>query len=122
MIDEYEKRSMQSPFQDSREMNGPDDDPYDIPYHADDTLHRTVLLLQEELRMLQEDHELLEEEKNRLEIDNICLHQQKQSLESRINDLVQTYPSARVLRGNTPDCSTMKQKGFSNRIFKRNKK
>lgn len=102
----------------------PNDDPYDIPYHnkMESGIHETVMQLQEHIRMLQEENDVLEQQNKTLEIDNVCLSQQKKHLENRIDDLVNTYPSASILLGKTPDSSQEQGTRLKKRFFKGKKK
>jgi len=122
MSEEDVKRNMRTFSLDQGMMSDPNEDPYEIPYHAKDVdLHRTVLLLQEELRMLHEDHEILEEEHKQLEIDNICLQQQRETLQTRLDELVQSNPSSHINQEQTLDETPMKQQSFTSRLFQRKK-
>lgn len=76
----------------------------------------------EQISTLKDMIKKLEKERESLEIDNVCLSQQKQELESRIDDLARIYPSASILLGKTPHHSTMSVTGLKNKVFKKWKK
>ena len=78
--------------------------------------------LQENIKKLQQDKQSLNQQKESLEIDTICLKQKNFELESRIDQLVDTYPSASILLGKTPKESTMFIDRLKKRLFKRKKK
>ena len=77
--------------------------------------------LETKMQMLKSEKVRFEQELKSLEIDNACLIQQKKHLESRIDDLVQLYPSASVLLGRKPIIEKSKTSMFKNKIFKKSK-
>ena len=81
-----------------------------------------IFALQEDIKKLQQDKQSLKQQKESLEIDAICLKQKNFELESRINQLVDTYPSASILLGKTPKESTMFTDRLKKRLFEREKK
>lgn len=89
---------------------------------SDESKREHISTLKDMIQRLEEDNKLLERERESLEIDNVCLSQQKQELESRIDDLARIYPSASILLGKTPHHSTMKIAGLKDKIFKKLKK
>lgn len=70
--------------------------------------------------LLRDQIDILEKEKQELEIEKTCLMQENHSLQTRINDLSELYPSASILLGTKP---TIKQKNpiaeVKNKLFKR---
>ena len=76
----------------------------------------TVSTLKNDIESLQNENTLLEQERETLEINNICLKQNNYELQSRIDDLVEKYPSASILMGKTPELSNS---GLFSKIKKR---
>jgi FtsZ-binding cell division protein ZapB len=76
----------------------------------------TVSTLKRDITSLQNENSLLEKERETLEINNICLKQNNYELQSRIDDLVEKYPSASILMGKTPE---MSKQGLFSKIKKR---
>jgi hypothetical protein len=76
----------------------------------------TVSTLKNDIESLQNENTLLEKERETLEINNICLKQNNYELRSRIDDLVEKYPSASILMGKTPE---MSKSGLFSKIKKR---
>ncbi|RLF59030.1 MAG: hypothetical protein DRN27_03745 [Thermoplasmata archaeon] len=71
------------------------------------------------MQMLTQDKQKIEQEKKELEIEYACIKQQKNKLESRINDLSELYPSANVILGKKPVADYSRMRLFKNRRLKK---
>jgi len=71
------------------------------------------------MQVLTQDKQKIEQEKKELEIEYACIKQQKNKLESRINDLSELYPSANVILGKKPVADYSRMRLFKNRRLKK---
>ena len=75
--------------------------------------------IETKMQILKEDKQKIEQEKKELEIEYACVKQQKNKLQSRINDLSELYPSANVLLGKKPVEDYSHMRLFKNRRLKK---
>jgi len=75
--------------------------------------------IETKMQILKEDKQKIEQEKKELEIEYACIKQQKNKLQSRINDLSELYPSANVLLGKKPVEEYSRMSLFKNRRLKK---
>ena len=75
--------------------------------------------IETKMQILKDDKQKIEQEKKELEIENACIKQQKNKLQSRINDLSELYPSANVLLGKKPVEEYSRMSLFKNRRLKK---
>ena len=75
--------------------------------------------METKMQVLEQDKQKIEQEKKELEIDYACIKQQKNKLQSRIDDLSELYPSVNVLLGKKPVADYSRMHLFKNRRLKR---
>jgi len=75
--------------------------------------------IETKMQILKQDKQKIEQEKKELEIEYACVRQQKNKLQSRINDLSELYPSANVILGKKPVEDYSRMRLFKNRRLKK---
>lgn len=75
--------------------------------------------METKMQGLEQDKQKIEQEKKDLEIEYACIKQQKNQLQSRIDDLSELYPSVNVLLGKKPVADYSRMRLFKNKRLKK---